>query len=53
MTTDFSQLLRATGKELHYGNTYYKGKGKEWLHHAKEVAVHLPLRLRRRHRGGG
>ena len=34
MSTDYTQLLRSAYKELHQGNVYYKGKGREfwvWL----------------------
>ena len=46
MTTDYTQLLRAAYKELHHGNKYYKGKGREfwvWLRrtHPKVFAIHF------------
>ena len=46
MTTDYTQLLRASYKELHHGNKYYKGKGQEfwdWLEktHPKIFAIHF------------
>ena len=46
MTTEYTQLLRASYKELHHGNRYYKGKGREfwvWLerNHPTAFAVHF------------
>jgi hypothetical protein len=46
MTTDYTQLLRASYKELHEGNVYYKGKGREfwvWIeeNYPKAFAVHF------------
>jgi hypothetical protein len=46
MTTEYSQLLRAAYKELHHGNKYYKGKGREfwvWLErtHPKAFVIHF------------
>lgn len=46
MTTNFTQLLRASYKEFHHGNAYYKGKGREfwvWLKakYPKVFAIHF------------
>jgi hypothetical protein len=46
MTTDYTQLLRASYKEFHHGNRYYKGKGQEfwdWLekNYPTVFAVHF------------
>lgn len=46
MSTDYSQLLRATYKEFHQGCRYYKGKGLEYDHwlrenYPKEFVLHL------------
>jgi len=46
VTTDFSQLLRASYKEFHHGCNYYKGKGMQyglWLrqNHGAAFVVHL------------
>ena len=46
MTTEYTQLLRAAYKELHHGNVYYKGKGREfwvWLkdHYPTSFAMHF------------
>eukprot|EP00966_Prymnesium_polylepis_P261277 6034975-Prymnesium_polylepis.2 len=46
MSTDYSQLLRATYKEFHHGCRYYKGKGKSYeLYlretHPKAFVIHL------------
>ena len=46
MTTDYTQLLRASYKELHHGNVYYKGKGREfwvWMeeNYPKAFTIHL------------
>lgn len=36
MSTDYSQLLRATYKEFHQGCRYYKGKGLDYDHWLRE-----------------
>ena len=46
MTTHYTQLLRASYKELHHGNKYYKGKGQafwDWLRkkHPTVLAIHF------------
>ena len=46
LTTDFTQLLRATYKEFHHGCRYYKGKGREftdWINknHSTAFVIHF------------
>ena len=45
MSTDYSQLLRASYKEFHHGNKYYHGKGREfwvWLKDGRKTCAKAP-----------